>query len=97
MQTLRIKLIIPADSADHAARAIFTELSQVHEDQAIFQVNQTEYISDDEWGFRIQYDTKLYVEKEFIQSTSLMEIEQVMTQVAPQSFEQRITSSEDNK
>ena len=91
MQTLRIKLVIPPDSPDHAAHDLFTELSQIHEDQAIFQMNQTEYIADDDWGFQVQYDTKLYIEREFIQTTSLAEIEQVMTQVAPQSFERRIT------
>lgn len=94
MRTLRVKLVVPESGSHREARAVFEELSEIHEDQAIFQINRTEYLDDDDWGFRIQYDTKLYVKKEFIQSRSLAAIERVMARVALESFERRIDQPE---
>lgn len=94
VRTLRVKLVIPERTSRREARAVFEELSEIHEDQAIFQINRTEYLDDDGWGFRIQYDTKLYVKKEFIQSRSLAAIERVMARVALESFERRIDRPE---
>lgn len=94
MRTLRVKLVIAERTSRREARAVFEKLSEIHEDQAIFQINRTEYLDDDGWGFRIQYDTKLYVKKEFIQSRSLAAIERVMARVALGSFERRIDRPE---
>ncbi len=87
MQTLRVKLHIPTEDPQDTARAVFDELADVHSDQAIFQVNESEYIDDDSWGFRVTYRSQ----KRFVRSTSPADIERVMRRVAPNSFERRLS------
>lgn len=86
MLTLRVKLTIHSDDTTHPARATFDELSEVHEAQAVFQVNETEYIDRDDWGFKITYRSQ----ESFVQSTDLREIERVMADVAPNTFEEKL-------
>jgi hypothetical protein len=98
MRTLRVKLNVPnvpsvpdeTSDGDDAAHAAFETLSTVHADQAIFQINRTQYVDEDSWGFQIRYETSLHTQTAFIQSTSVPAIEDVMAQVAPESFEQRV-------
>jgi hypothetical protein len=92
VRTLRVKLTIPNET-DDAAHAAFETLSTVHADQAIFQVNQTQYVSEDSWGFQIRYETSLHTQTAFIQSTSVPAIEDVMAQVALDSFDRRVRDS----
>jgi hypothetical protein len=93
MRTLRVKLIVPGGDSHDAARDAFDELSEIHADQSIFQVNQTQYVDDDSWGFQIRYETEIHTKQGFVQSTSLADIEQVMNRVAPGSFEQRVNDT----
>lgn len=86
MQTLRVKLNIPDEEAYQAAKNAFDEISEIHEDQAIFQVNQTQYVSEATWGFKITYRGQ----SQFVQTTSLREIERAMSQVAPNTFDERL-------
>jgi len=88
MRPLRVKLNISEEEHHSAARETFETISTIHDDQAIFQINQTQYINQDTWGFKITYRTK----SEFIQSVCLNDIEQVMWHVTPNSFERRVTS-----
>jgi hypothetical protein len=90
MRTLRVKLVV-SDEGHGAAREAFDQLSEIHADQSIFQVNQTRYVDDDSWGFQVRYETEIHTRQEFVQSTSLADIEAVMVQVAPDSFERRVT------
>ena len=92
MRTLRLKLVVPGEGAPDTARRVFDRLSDIHSDQAIFQVNQTPYVDNDSWGFQVRYETEIYTRTEFVQSTSPADIEQVMAQVAPDSFERRVKS-----
>jgi hypothetical protein len=93
--TLRIKLVVPDADGYGTARDAFAELSAVHEDQAIFQINETRYVDDDSWGFQIRYETPLYTCSEFVQSTSLPVVERAMSAVASDSFERRITTTDE--
>ncbi|ERG91623.1 MAG: hypothetical protein J07HQW1_01657 [Haloquadratum walsbyi J07HQW1] len=88
MRPLRVKLNISEKDHHTAAREAFEEISTIHDDQAIFQINRTQYINQDTWGFKITYRTK----SGFIQSVCADAIEQVMWQVAPNSFDRRLTS-----
>jgi len=90
MRTLRLKLIIPNEGAPDTARRVFDRVSDIHADQAIFQVNQTPYVDADDWGFQVQYETTVYTRREFVQSTSPAEVEAAMSRVAPDSFERRV-------
>lgn len=91
MRTLRVKLNISEETADgDAAYAAFERLATVHADQAIFQINQTQYVGEDSWGFQIRYETSLHTQTAFIQSTSVPAIENVMARVAPGSFDRRV-------
>lgn len=90
MRTLRVKLNVPNETDDDAAHAAFETLSTVHADQAIFQINQTQYVSEDSWGFQVRYETSLHTQTAFIQSTSVPAIEDVMARVALDSFERRV-------
>jgi hypothetical protein len=90
MRTLRVKLVV-SDEAHGAAREAFDELSEVHADQSIFQVNETHYVDDSSWGFQVRYETEIHAKQEFVQSTSPADIEAVMAKVAPDSFERRVT------
>jgi hypothetical protein len=92
--TLRIKLVVPDEDGYGTARDAFAELSAVHEDQAIFQLNETGYVDEDSWGFQVRYETPLYTHSEFVQSTSLSAVERAMVAVAPDSFERRITTAD---
>lgn len=87
MRTLRVKLIIPDEGAYTTARDVFETLSELHASQAIFQVNQTQYVGEDTWGFQIRYETEIHTKTAFVQSTSLRDIEQTMAEVGPRSFE----------
>ncbi|ERG97123.1 hypothetical protein [Haloquadratum walsbyi] len=88
MRPLRVKLNI-SEAGDHKpAREAFEKISTIHDDQAIFQINQTQYIDQDTWGFKITYRTQ----SEFIQTVCLGDIERVMWRVAPNSFDRKITS-----
>ncbi len=87
MQTLRVKLHIPTEGPWDTARDAFDELADVHSDQAIFQVNESAYIDDDSWGFRVTYRSQTL----FVRSTSPADIERVMQRVAPHSFERRLS------
>jgi len=87
MQTLRVKLHIPNEDPRDTARQTFDQLADIHSDQAIFQINGSEYIDDDTWGFGISYRSQ----RMFIQSTSPADIERVMWHVAPRSFERRLS------
>lgn len=89
MRTLRVKLNIPEEGDHRQARNAFTQISNIHADQAIFQVNQTPHITDEDWGFKIEYRANTG----FIQTTSLKDIERVMAQVAHNRFERRINTS----
>jgi hypothetical protein len=90
MRTLRVKLVVPGDGSRGVARAVFDELSEIHADQSIFQVNQTRYVGDGDWGFQIRYETEIHTRDEFVQSTSLAELERAMARVGPESFERRV-------
>lgn len=94
--TLRIKFVIPDGDGYEVARDAFKQLSEIHEDQAIFQINETEYVDDDCWGFQIKYETSLYTRTEFVQSTSLLDIERATAAVASDSFEQRISTTDES-
>lgn len=87
MRTLRVKLNLPSDDAYPAARATFETLSEVHEDQAIFQINETAYVNDDTWGFRVSYRS----EAAFVQTTTPTAVERAMKSVAPVSFDKRLS------
>jgi maltodextrin utilization protein YvdJ len=86
MQTLRVKLNLPATDPPKAAQNTFETISEIHSDQAIFQVNQTQYLDSDDWGFRVTYRSN----GTFVQTTSLAELERTMANVADNSFEQRV-------
>lgn len=88
MQTLRVKLNLPATDPPEAAQSTFETISEVHSDQAIFQVNQTQYLDADDWGFRVTYRSN----DTFVQTTSLTQLERTMANVADNSFEQRVHS-----
>lgn len=92
--TLRIKLVVSDGDGYEAAHDAFAELSEIHEDQAIFQVNETRYVADDGWGFKITYETPVYSREEFVRSVSLPDIERAIAAVAPDSFERRILSAD---
>jgi hypothetical protein len=85
MRTLRVKLIIP-EPEPQGPREAFEKVSEVHADQAIFQINQTEYVGPDGWGFKITYRSN----ETFVQSTALAEIERAMAAVASNAFERRM-------
>ncbi|SDG28080.1 MULTISPECIES: hypothetical protein [Halorientalis] len=91
MRTLRVKLTVPAADAPESARQTFATLSELHADQAIFQVNRTAYVDEETWGFQVQYESELQTSREYVQTTSLAELEQVMARLAPASFEERVT------
>lgn len=93
--TLRIKFVVPDEDGYEAAHDAFEELSEIHEDQAVFQVNETQYVDDDCWGFETTYETPLYTRTEFVQTTSLPDIERAMSAVAPRSFQQRIATTDE--
>ena len=92
MRTLRVVLTVSEADPHTGARAAFRALSERHEDQAIFQVNRTEYV-DDDWGFRITYRSRT----EFVQSTALPAIERAMARVAPNTFERRVGGDADRE
>jgi len=87
MRTLRLKLTIPETEPPSAARETFQRVADLHEDQAIFQVNRTAYVARDEWGFRVTYRSQ----EAFVQTTSLRELEATMARVAPHTFQRRVT------
>lgn len=91
MRTLRVKLTISESGEHGAARAAFDEIAERHSDQAVFQVNETRYVDEDDWGFKLTYRAN----SDFCQSTSLREIDRAMAQVAPNSFERRFDADED--
>ncbi len=86
MRTLRIKLTVPPGEDYRAPRATFRRIATVHEDQAIFQVNETTYADEDTWGFAITYRSN----REFVRSTSASAVEAAMAAAAPNGFERRI-------
>ncbi|MFB6175598.1 MAG: hypothetical protein ABEI99_00340 [Halobaculum sp.] len=86
MRTLRLKLNVSPDNPRPEARTAFETLSAIHEDQAIFQINETPYVDDDSWGFRASYRS----EAAFVQTTSPAVVERAMATVAPRSFNERI-------
>jgi hypothetical protein len=87
MRTLRVKLHIPEDDTRDTERQVFDMIADIHSDQAIFQVNESEYITDERWGFAITY----WSQRTFIQTTSPADVEHAMWQVAPPSFERRLS------
>lgn len=91
MISLRIKLNLPETDPPSGAAEAFTDLAKIHSDQAIFQINQTEYVDRENWGFKLTYRAN----SGFVQSTRLSEIEQGMARVAPSSFERRVTAEQD--
>lgn len=91
MISLRVKLNRPETDPPPGATEAFTDLADIHSDQAIFQVNQTQYVDSENWGFKLTYRAS----SEFVQSTRLSEIERRMTRVAPSSFERRVTAEQD--
>ena len=93
--TLRIKLVVSDGDGCEAAHNAFAELSEIHRDQAIFQVNETQYVADDGWGFKITYETPVYSHEEFVQSGSLPAIERAMAAVASDAFERRLSAVDD--
>jgi len=93
--TLRVKLVVPDEDGYETAHDAFAALTKVHEDQAIFQVNETRYVADDGWGFRITYETPVYSREEFVQSVSLPAIERAMAAVASDAFERRLSAVDD--
>lgn len=93
MRTLRVKLVVPDEGSYATARDVFETLSELHASQAIFQVNQTQYVGEDTWGFQIRYETEIHTKTTFVRSTSLCDIEQAMAEVAPHSFERRVDES----
>ncbi len=97
MQTLRVKLNIPKQGAYGAALDAFDRISDIHEDQAVFQVNQTEYVTEDTWGFSVTHTAKNHSKAEFAQTTSLSKIEQAMANAASHTFEKRITTKNDTR
>jgi hypothetical protein len=90
VRTLRVTLTLPEKGTHDAARATFEVVSEVHEDQAIYQINRTSNVDEDDWGFRIQYDAEIYTRTDFVQSTSPAEVERVMSRVTPGAFEERV-------
>jgi maltodextrin utilization protein YvdJ len=86
MIPLRVKLNIPETDPPPGAKDAFDAISEIHSDQAIFQVNQTQYVDERSWGFRVTYREN----RGFVQSTRVQEIEQLMSQVASNSFERRV-------
>lgn len=90
MNHLRVKLTIPETDPPPEAEDAFDAISQIHSDQAIFQLNQTQYVDGRTWGFKITYRTN----QGFVQSTRLQEIEQLMAQIASNSFERRVRTDE---
>ncbi|TSD09747.1 hypothetical protein DP107_13865 [Haloglomus irregulare] len=93
--TLRIKLVVSDGDGCEAAHNAFAELSEIHRDQAIFQVNETQYVADDGWGFKITYETPVYSREEFVRSASLPDIERAIVAVAPDSFKRRILAADE--
>ena len=49
METLRLKFNVPVTDPPQAAQNVFETISDVHNDQAIFQVNRTQYLNVDDW------------------------------------------------
>lgn len=92
VRTLRVVLTVSEADPHEGAQAAFEQLSERHDAQAIFQVNRTPYV-DDDWGFRITYRSQT----EFVQSTSLVEIERAMARVAPNTFERRVDPDADRE
>lgn len=90
MRTLRVKLTAPETGPRQAAQAVFDEVSELHSDQAVFQVNRTRYVDADDWGFRITYRSN----EAFVRTTSLAELEDAMARVAANAFERRVTKGE---
>ena len=86
MITLRVKLNVPEANPPPGAYGAFEQVSEIHSDQAIFQVNRTEYLDRRDWGFRVTYRSQ----RTFVRSTSLEEIEGAMAAVAPSTFERRV-------
>lgn len=86
MWTLRVKLTVPSDDAHPVARATFETVSEVHEDQAIFQINETAYVDADTWGFKTSYSSGTG----FMQTTNPATVERAMAAVAPVSFDERL-------
>ena len=84
MRTLRVKLTLP-EPEPRGPREAFEAVSGLHADQAIFQINQTEYVDPDDWGFTITYRSNAT----FVQTTTLAELEPAMTAVASNAFECR--------
>jgi maltodextrin utilization protein YvdJ len=82
MRTLRVKLTLPEPQGP---RETFEAVSELHADQAIFQINQTEYVDPNGWGFTITYRSN----ETFVQTTTLAELEQPMGAVASNAFERR--------
>lgn len=90
METLRVKLILPENTPSQAAREAFDELSAVHEDQAVFQLNQTEYVDEDSWGFSVTHTLRGPEDREFVQTASLVDIERAMARAAAAPFDKRV-------
>ena len=88
METLRVKLNVPADGGSPAARETFEEIADVHSDQAIFQVNRSRYVDEETWGFRIEHGAKR--DGGFVRTTSPAAVERTMAEVAFSSFERRL-------
>ncbi len=91
METLRVKLVVPESGPSKTAREAFDELSAVHEDQAVFQLNQTEYVDEDNWGFSVTHTLRGPGNREFVQTTSLADIERAMARAAAGPFDKRVT------
>ena len=88
MQTLRVKLTVPAGGGDPGARETFEEIADVHSDQAIFQVNRSRYVDEETWGFRVEHGAKR--DAGFVRTTSPAAVERTMAEVAFGSFERRL-------
>lgn len=86
MITLRVKLNVPETNPPSGAHRAFERVSEIHSDQAIFQINRTGYLDRRDWGFRVTYRSQ----GTFVRSTSLEEIERAMAAVAPNTFERRV-------
>lgn len=84
MRTLRVKLTLP-EPEPRGPREAFEAVSELHADQAIFQINQTEYVDPNGWGFKITYRSN----ETFVQTTALADLEQAMAAVASNAFECR--------
>lgn len=91
MDSLRMKLNLPETDPPPGATEAFTDLAEIHSDQAIFQINRTQYVDSENWGFKLTYRAN----SGFVQSTRPSEIEQTMARVAPSSFQRRVTAEQD--